>query len=320
MTSPARALRPPTQRELDRADEVVGAVLRPTPLIEATVAGTRLWLKLESLQPTGSFKVRGAIAALDHLASTQPGRSVVTCSAGNHGLGVAFAASRLGVEATVVVPATASRVKRAKLGAYDVELIEVGDTYEEAEAAALELADARDALYVSPYNDAFVIAGQSTMTAEIMAQLPTATDLIVSVGGGGLLSGSIVRAAGSALRVHGALVEQNAAFASAVRGDVVDESLLRPTIADGLAGGIEAGSVTVDIAVRAGVDLHLVSEAATRAALRASVVDVGLVIEGSAAVALAVGLAQAPSMGPEIVVALSGRNITPDLVADVMAG
>ena len=244
---------------------------------------------------------------------------MVTCSAGNHGLGVAFAASRLGVEATVVVPATASPVKRAKLGAYDVELIEVGDTYEEAEAAALVLADARDALYVSPYNDAFVIAGQSTMTAEIMAQLPTATDLIVSVGGGGLLSGSILRAAGSTLRVHGALVEQNAAFASAVRGEVVDESLLGPTIADGLAGGIEAGSVTVDIAVRAGVDLHLVSEAVTRSALRASVVDVGLVIEGSAAVALAVGLAQAPSMGAEIVVALSGRNIAPDLVAEVMA-
>lgn len=295
-------------------------MLRPTPLVEATVAGRRLWLKLESLQPTGSFKVRGALAALDHLARNQPGRSVVTCSAGNHGLGIAFASRRLGVDATVVVPATASAAKTAKLRGYDIELIEVGATYEEAEKAALALADERDALYVSPYNDALVIAGQSTMAAEILTQLPGATDLVVSVGGGGLLSGSLLRSEGSGLTVHGALVEQNSAFAIAMEGREVDESLLGPTIADGLAGGIERGAVTVEIAAAAQIDLHLVPEDAIRAALRAAMSDAGLVIEGSAAVALAVALHHGASMGDEIVVALSGRNITPTLLADVMAG
>jgi threonine dehydratase len=235
-------------------------------------------------------------------------------------LGIAFASRRLGVDATVVVPATASAAKTAKLRGYDIELIEVGATYEEAEKAALALADERDALYVSPYNDALVIAGQSTMAAEILTQLPGATDLVVSVGGGGLLSGSLLRSEGSGLTVHGALVEQNSAFATAMEGREVDESLLGPTIADGLAGGIERGAVTVEIAAAAQIDLHLVPEDAIRAALRAAMSDAGLVIEGSAAVALAVALHHGASMSDEIVVALSGRNITPTLLADVMAG
>ena len=316
---PTRATRPPTAEELLRAREVIAQTLEPTPLVEATIGGVRVWLKLESLQPTGSFKVRGALAAIDHVSQVSPGRAVVTCSAGNHGLGVAFAARRLEVPATVVVPKNASRAKVDTLASSAVELVLAGETYGEAEAVALELAASRGSIYVSPYNDALVIAGQATVAAEVLTQHPTVSDLVVSVGGGGLLGGSILATAGHAARVHGALVEQNAAFATMLRGDLVDESRLMHTIADGLAGGIEAGTVTLDIARSAGVELHLVSEAMLRRALRRSLFDAGVVMEGSGAVAVAAGTDQAASFGEEIVIVVSGRNITEDLLRSVLA-
>ena len=287
--------------------------------MEARIGGVRVWLKLESLQPTGSFKVRGALAAIDHVARTAPGRTVVTCSAGNHGLGVAFAAATLEVAATVVVPKTASLAKVDKLASSAVELVLAGDTYDEAEAIALDLAASRGSLYVSPYNDALVIAGQATVAAEILSEHPTASDIVVSVGGGGLLAGTILGTAGHAVRVHGALVEQNAAFATMLRGDHVDESQLEHTIADGLAGGIEAGTVTLDIARTEGVELHLVTEVMVRHALSRSLFEAGVVMEGASAVAVAAGTERPSSFGDEVVIVVSGRNITEELLRSVLS-
>ena len=157
----------PTAADRDAAWDVVSARLAPTPVVPAPALGDDVYLKLETLQPTGSFKVRGALAAL----SRADGGPVVMASAGNAGLGVAWAAAALGVAATVVVAETASPAKVAALRALPVTLVEHGADYDEAEAHALALA-AQGAAYVSSYNDTGMIAGQSTVGRELESQLP----------------------------------------------------------------------------------------------------------------------------------------------------
>jgi len=317
MAAAARS-RAPDDDQLLRAAEIIAAVLPPSPLVEASVSGRRLWLKLESLQPTGSFKVRGALAALAAAAAEDPATEIVACSAGNHGLGVAFAAARLGTRATVVVPMTASPAKLARLREFDVELQLVGAGYEQAETHAQVLAEQRGARFVSPYDDDWVIAGQATMAAEVLVQRPSAARLIVGVGGGGLAAGSILATRGSEVIVHGVQLEQNAAFAAALAGRQIDPAALGSTIADGIAGGIDASSITLQILRSARFELSLVSEAATRTALAACAHDAGLVIEGSAAAALAAALERPGSEEGETVVAISGRNIATELLGELL--
>lgn len=300
-----------------KAAHIVHRVLPPTPLQKCSVDGVEMWLKCEQEQPTGSFKVRGALSAIGHLVSQDFHGSVVACSAGNHGLGVAFASRHFGIAATVVVPATASIAKVEKLKQFSVELILHGKTYDEAEAFALDLSEQRNAHFLSPYNDAWVIAGQGSIGLEILEQLPTLGSLVVAVGGGGLLSGCVLALSERDVEVRGAQVEQNAAFASSLRGDR-PESLGR-TIADGIAGGIDEHSITLDIARSLNVAIDFVNEEATRRAVQLAYKEAGLIIEGSAAVALAIGLQRASSLRQPLVVVLSGGNIDPALHAELLA-
>ena len=179
-----RAVAAPTPPTSTPPGTVVAERLAPTPLVPAPALGDDVHLKLEMLQPTGSFKVRGALAAL----SRAGGGPVITASAGNAGLGIAWAAATLGVDATVVVAETASPAKIAALRALPVTLIAHGGGYDEAEAHALELA-ARGAAYVSSYNDTGVIAGQSTIGRELDAQLAAPPAVACPLGGGSLASG-----------------------------------------------------------------------------------------------------------------------------------
>lgn len=185
-----------------RAQEVVRRHLTATPLVRVDLAGfdAPAYFKLESLQPTGAFKVRGALAAMD--AAVARGQSVVTASAGNHGLGTAYAAQALGAQATIFVPANAAAPKVAALGDYPVDLRLVGDRYEDAESAALAFAEQTGATFISAYNHPDVIAGQATVMTEVLDQLSGPLRIVVPVGGGGLVSG-IALAAPERVRVLG---------------------------------------------------------------------------------------------------------------------
>lgn len=302
---PIRNVRAPSAVDLLAASACVRETLEPTPVHELILHGHRLLVKNETVQPTGSFKVRGALAALGADAARAP---VVTCSAGNHGLGVAFAASVLDVPATVVVPATASEAKLRKLREFTIDLRLVGETYDEAEAFALNFAQERGERFISPYNDTHVIAGQATIVQELRHQVPNMAHVVVAVGGGGLAAGCSLGLEGAGVRLHGAQVTQNAAFAALFRGDPVGE--LAPTIADGIAGGIEVNAVTLEILQKkTSFDMTLVEEAEVRAALRAVAAESGLVIEGSAAVAVAAALKNLDVWPGDVVVVLSGGNI-----------
>jgi threonine dehydratase len=313
-----RRVRIPSVDDLPNAWETVRRYLQPT-VLDRGMSAVRadIALKLECLQPTGSFKVRGALAAL---AALDPDRPVVTASAGNHALGIAYAAAVLGRRATVVTSTLASPAKVAAIRQFDVELVQVGTSYEDAERHALELA-AVGAEYVSPYNDPRVIAGQATIGAELADQAPGPLTVVCGVGGGGMASGiGLWASTRPDTRVVGVEVEASMAVSAAVAAGRVVQVEIGDTVADGMGGNIEPGSVTVPMVSRYVERLVSVTEAETRAALRYLVHDRGVVAEGSgAAPVAAVLMGKVPDDRP-VVAVVSGRNLTPALLVDVLSG
>jgi threonine dehydratase len=311
----ARAVSPPTQADLDAAAAVVAERLHPTPLIPAPALGEDVHLKLETLQPTGSFKVRGALAELTRVGSGP----VVTASAGNAGLGVAWAAAALGVTATIVVPESASPAKLAALEALPVRLVRCGAGYDEAEAHALELA-AAGATMVSAYNDTGVIAGQATIGRELDAQLPAPPTVVCGLGGGGLASGLGLWAAGRAgARVVAVEPERSPAFTTALAAGAITPIEVGETLADGLAGNIEPGAVTFELVRDHVAAVVQASEHELEEAIRLLARAHGIVAEGAGAASVAAIMSGRVEWGDGPLVAIvSGRNIALPRLAAVL--
>jgi threonine dehydratase len=289
----------------------------------------RVWLALECLQITGSFKVRGAFTGAGRMKQRGMSR-IVAASAGNHGAGVAFVAPHVGIEATIVVPKTAPRKKVDAIRAAGATVIEHGDGYDAAEAHAIELADERGDPFLSPYDDIDVLCGNgATLAGEIVDAFTRHHDgvqtepavLLAPFGGGGLATGLACGLAhalgeqyGERRRVWGVQGERSPAFAlSLEQGSAVTTLPSAETIADGLEGGIAERAFERAAGVVAGV--VVVTEAQIEEALRVAFREFGLVIEGSAAAALAPVLAGLPpELGSEgdVVVVLTGRNVDPE--------
>lgn len=313
----ARAVSPPTPGDLDAAWSTVREHLVATPVDLGAGTAEDPVLKLESLQPTGSFKIRGALNALGTL---DPGVRVVTASAGNHGLGVAFAARVLGCQATVVVATTASRAKVDQLRRLGVDLVETGTSYDDAEAHALGLA-AEGARFLSGYNDPAVIAGQGTIGLELDEQLPGPLTIVCGVGGGGLASGLGLWASGRPdVRVVGVEAEVSTAVSAAVAAGHQVSVPVGETLADGMAGNIEPGSVTVDLVAHYVDELVTVSEAEIRSAICFLAGERGYVAEGAGAVPVAALRAGKVAVRGRPVAVVSGRNIALPTLAAVLAG
>jgi threonine dehydratase len=316
-----RAVAEPDEAQFSAAAEEVRRYLPATPVVVAPQLGERVLLKLETVQPTGSFKVRGGLAAVAATQRADPGRAVIGSSAGNHGLGLAYAASKLGAQVTVIVPRHASAAKVAALQQFDVRLVLHGEGYSEAEAHALDLAAADGSRYVSPYNDPDVIAGQSTIALELLEQVPDLGTVVVPCGGGGLLAGVGLRLAGRGVRVIGVESEASPAMSAALAAGGIVPITVEPTLADGLAGNLEVGAITVGIALRNHVDVVTVSEADIRSAMAFAAYKMGLVLEGAGAVGLAAlraGRIADDAEGRPTVVLLTGRNIAPALLEEVL--
>ncbi len=310
-----RAVAAPTRADLEAAAAVVAARLAPTPLVAAPALGDGVYLKLETLLPTGSFKVRGGLAALARIGGK--GR-VVTPSAGNAGLAIAWAASALGVHATIVVPETASPAKVAALGSLPVELIQHGAGYDDAEAHALSLAGAT---YVSSYNDTGVIAGQATIGRELDAQIPGPLTVAAPLGGGSLASGlGLWAAARAGARVVGVEAERSPAFSTALAAGRITPFEVGDTIADGLAGNIEPGAVTFELVRDHVAAVVQASEPEIEEAIRFLARAHGIVAEGAGATAVAAAMTGRVPRGDEpLVVVVSGRNIALPRLAAVLA-
>jgi threonine dehydratase len=295
------------------------ARLRPCSLVRLAEAdaraGARVWLALESLQVTGSFKVRGALLALSLLAE-RGRREVIVASAGNHGAGVAYAANILGMGATVVVPKTAPEAKRARITSYGAKLVVSHKAgYDAAEREARTMATTRALPFVSPYDDVAILAGNGgSLGMEIEAALGRVPDVVIApFGGGGLATG--LACALPEAKVFGAQSEASPAFAlSLERGAAVESLDVQRTLADGLEGGISRAAFERARAVVAGV--VVVSEQAIEAAMAAAYRSLGVTIEGSAAAAVAPllddGLPSAlrpVRRDADVVVVVTGRNV-----------
>jgi threonine dehydratase len=227
------------------AADRIRPLIKRTPLIRSkelsAMAGGDVYLKLENEQTTGSFKLRGALNVLATLSTDMRERGVVASSAGNHGLGVAYAAKHFGVGATIFVPSNAPKVKRDGIVALGATIDTSQPDYDAAMDAAKAFAAERGATFINPCLGEMLLAGQGTVALEILGEVPDLATLVVNVGGGGLLGGcaTLVRAVAAKVRIVGAQSENTAAMSrSLAAGHLVEiESL--PTLADGLAGQID---------------------------------------------------------------------------------
>jgi len=291
----------------------VRGALPETPLIRSDRLGA--WLKLENLQTTGAYKVRGAFNAL--AVEVERGRTgpVFAASAGNHGLGVAWAARRLGIAATVVVPDGASRTKVAGCRASGARVLHAGDNFERCVARARALADAAGGHFLHAFDDAEVIAGQSTVAAELLASRPDV--VVVPVGGGGLVAG-----VGSVLRRHGIrVVGVQVAGVDSLRRALAGEDPLTPrpapapTLADGLRVSAP-GRLPLRIASAFLDEIIVIGEAEVKAAVASLALHERVIAEGAGAVAVA---ALSRVAGRRRVAIVSGGNIDASLLARLIA-
>jgi threonine dehydratase len=312
----------PSAEQIEAARRIVSDHLVATPTVTILLRGRPVFAKLESMQPTGSFKVRGAFAAIDAARRDDPSGAVITASAGNHGLGIAYASTELGVRATVVVPKNASAAKVKKLREFDIELIQIGSSFDDAQMHAKDLAEQRSIRFISPFNDTNVIAGQSTVFDEIVRQTPEIEHLVVSVGGGGLISGILMSRdhhGRNDVRVTGVQPQESAALYHVLRGVSMQDVVHLPTIADGLAGGGDEGAVTNELIARHEVSLVLAPEQVIRRAVRESLETSGILMEGSAAASYgAITQDLVHDATSRIGFVVSGRNISHELLVELL--
>jgi len=294
-------------------DRIAGRVVR-TPLApwRAAPAGAAVWLKLENLQETGSFKLRGATNTILSLSEDERGRGVVCVSSGNHGRAVAHVAAATATAATVCLTSRVPAVKVEAIAALGARVVIAGDTQDEADAEARRLVADEGLTFVHPFDDPRVIAGQGTIGLEIIEDLPGVDTVIVPLSGGGLISGiaTVMAAAERDIRVIGVSQERGPAMHDSLRAGRIVEVMEEDTLADALAGGLGAENHHTYQICRALVhDTVLVGESEIAAAMAALSRDEGQVVEGGGAVGVAALLAGRVEAEGDVVVVVSGGNV-----------
>ena len=295
--------------------------LRPSPWL-SSVTGGDVYLKIESLLPAHSFKIRGAFnAALRIIERGEAAHTIVTASAGNHGRAMAFAGERLGLRVVVFTPHGAPATKKLAIRRHGATLDDSPPDYDAAESAAREFADRERAIFISPYNHPDVIAGAGTVGLEILAAMPDVAYVYLPLGGGGLASGVAMAINTAAPHAHVIGVEADAStpFSTGfARGHITRIDVQR-SLADGLTGNLEPGAITFDL-VRQHVErLVAVSEAGLHDAVRGLAGEEHLIVEGAGAAATAALLADRTVPPRARTVALvTGGNIDLDRFAAIV--
>ena len=283
------------------------------------LCGGEVWLKLENLQLTGSFKIRGALNKLLLLSEELRRRGVVAASSGNHAQGVGYATRELGVEATIVVPKNTPEVKLEAIRRYGVELVVHGEEYMDAERLARRMEQEKGKTFISAYNDLDVIAGQGTVGLEMVEAQPDLDVVLVPVGGGGLISGvgCAFKADLSGVEVLGVQSVASPVMAESIRQGRIVEMGLKESVAEGLHGGIEEGSVTFDLCRSLVDDFIQVQEDTIRKAIRLLLTRQHQIVEGAGAVGVA-AIIENPERfrSRKIGVVVSGGNLDTGLLRE----
>ncbi|EOF8196665.1 threonine/serine dehydratase [Yersinia enterocolitica] len=301
---------------IKEAHQALRPQVRVTPLEYSPLlsqhSGCEIYLKCEHLQHTGSFKFRGASNKLRLLTDEQRQRGVITASTGNHGQAMALAGKLAGVKATIYAPEQAAAIKLEAIRALggEVELIP-GDALN-AELAADSAAQQQGKIYISPYNDRQIIAGQGTCGMEVVEQQPDLDAVFVAVGGGGLISGiaTVLKKLSDKTQIIGCWPANATSMYTSLVNGKIQEVAEQETLSDGTAGGVEPGAITFALCQQLIDQKVLVSEQEIKDAMRLIAHTDRWMIEGAAGVALAAALKQAPLwQGKKVAVVLCGKNI-----------
>jgi threonine dehydratase len=314
--------------EVLRAKRRIAPYVRRTPLVRSSwlsdLAGADVTLKLESVQHSNSFKSRGAFnAVIARLERGTPAlERLVTASAGNHGRALAAAAETVGLPLTVFTPADAPQVKLTAIARHGAELRADSRDYDEAERRAKAFACETGAAFISPYNDADVIAGAATVALEIFEDAADTDTLVVPIGGGGLISGAaaVAKTVRATCTVVGVEVEASCAFQTSVRAGRLVEIVPGPTLADGLGGNPDPDTITFEPIQRLVDQLVTVSEPDLEASLVGLVAAEHVVAEGAGAAATAAIVGKRVDVsGRRVAVIVSGANIDRARLAALLA-
>ncbi len=294
--------------------------LEYSPYLSSRVDG-RVYLKLECMQHSGSFKYRGALNKLLSLSPEHRQGPVITASSGNHGTAFAAILQKFGGKGVVYLPENASPAKVSNLRQYGVGLKFFGTDCIMSETLAKETANKNQQVFISPYNDPQIIGGQGTIAVELCDQLDTIDTVLVPVGGGGLISGiaGYLKTVNKNIHIIGCQPENSAVMYESIKAGKIIEMASKPTLADGTAGGIEPDSTTFDICQEAVNDYMLVSESDIRVAIMHIVEQHQMLIEGAAALPVACLLKDKDRFkGKHTVLIISGKKITLELIKEVL--
>ena len=318
----------PTLAEFEAARAVVAHVAQATPLEEsrflAEVLGHSVYLKCENLQRTGAYKIRGAYHRMSKLTDAEKARGVVAASAGNHAQGVALAAAELGIKATIFMPMGVALPKLQATRGYGADVVLRGVVFQESLAAATEFAEKSGAVFIPPYADHEVIAGQGTVGLEMLDECPDVQTIVVPIGGGGLIAGVAsamkqkAAESGRTLRVIGVQSKNAAAYPPSISAGEPVTIEVKPTIADGIAVS-RPGSINFDIIKDAVDEIVTVSDDDMARAILMLLERAKLVVEPAGAAGVAAVLTGKVEATGTTIVLLSGGNIDPLIMERVIS-
>lgn len=300
-----------------QAEHRIRPHIRETPVENSPslsrMGDSRVFLKLENLQHTGSFKVRGAMNKLLCLTADERMKGIVAASSGNHGAAVAFALNKLGLTGIIFVPEDASPNKVELIRSLGADVRLHGADCVITEAHARRYAEQNNMIYVSPYNDPQVIAGQGTIGVELSRQMTSIDTVFVALGGGGMISGiaGFLKSVFVDVRMIGCSPANSPVMVESVRMNRIVEMATKPTLSDATAGGVEPGAITFDLCQRFVDNYVLVSEEEIRLAMRWFIEAHHMPIEGAAGVAVAAYLKMKETLrGRSVVIIICGANIS----------
>jgi len=321
----------PSLTDIQRARERIAPSVRRTPLVRSDwlsdAAGGEVYLKLESLQVTHSFKARGALNAIlaiqERLEPGEPSPCLVTASAGNHGCAMAWAALQAGLRTVIFTPRRAPATKLDAIRRHGAELRAEAETYEDSERMAKQFAREAGHPFISAYSHPDLLAATGTIALEVVEDLPSVDLLVVPVGGGGLLAGiaAAINAVRPDVEVVGVEAEASHPFAASLAAGRIVEVEVGPTIADGLAGNMDPDNLAFQVVQALVRRLAMVSEQELQDGIRHLVRHDHLIAEGAGiagVAALAAG--RVPARDRRTAVIVSGANIDAELLARVLAG
>ncbi|AIY87914.1 threonine dehydratase [Thermotoga sp. Cell2] len=308
-----------TLEDIKEAQRTLKNVVHRTALayssVLSEVTGGEIYLKMENLQKTGSFKIRGAYNKIAHLSEEERKRGVVAASAGNHAQGVALAAQIFGIPATIVMPKYAPLSKITKTRNLGAQVILEGNIFDEAYEAALRIQEKIGAVFVHPFNDPHVIAGQGTIGLEIMEDLPDVEVVVVPVGGGGLISGVSVaiKSMNPEVKVIGVQTENMPSMIASLRRGRAERVEGKPTLADGIAVK-KPGDLTFELVKKYVDEMVVVNEEEIADAILFLLEQAKVVAEGAGAVGVAAVLNKLDVKGKKVAIVISGGNIDVNMI------